>query len=72
MPQGAKPLMMTAREMLTLTMSLFRDYYGDVMQNMLAHMMKKLLGLFGFQRPLLLIKEDPSRNGDLKPSIDLL
>jgi hypothetical protein len=30
MPQGAKPLMLTLREMLTLTMSLFRDYYGDV------------------------------------------
>jgi hypothetical protein len=35
-------------------------------------MMVILLGLFGFQRPLLLTKEDPLKNGDLKPSNDLL
>jgi hypothetical protein len=51
---------------------LFRDYYGDMFQNMLFQMMVMLLGLFGFQRPLLLTKEDPLRNGDLKPSNDLL
>jgi hypothetical protein len=31
-----------------------------------------LLGLFGFLRPLLLTKEDPLRNGDLNPRIDLM
>jgi prefoldin subunit 5 len=63
MPQGAEPLMMTLREMLTLTMSYFVIIMVMCMQNMLAHMMNILLGLFGSQRPLLLTEEDPLRNG---------
>ena len=42
------------------------------MLNMLVLMMVTLLILFGFQRPLLLTKEDPLKNGYLNPSNDLL
>jgi hypothetical protein len=50
---------------------LFRDYYGDVYAKYVGPDDGLFLGLFGFQRPLLLTKEDPLRNGDLKPSNDL-
>jgi hypothetical protein len=72
MPQGTKALMMTLREFLTLTMFYFVIIMVMCMQKMLAHMMNLLLSLFGSQRPFLLTKEDPLRNGDLKPIIDLL
>ena len=40
------------------------------MLSMLVLMMVMLLYLFGFQRPLLLTKEDPLRNGYLNQSLD--
>ena len=72
MPERAKPLMMIMRELLTLTMFYLKIIMVMFMQNMLAHMMDMLLGLFGSQRPLLLTKEDPLKNGYLNPRIDLM
>ena len=71
-PLRATPLMMIMREMLTLTMFYLKIIMVMFMLNMLAHMMVILLGLFGSQRPSLLTKEDPLRNGYLNPRIDLM
>ena len=68
----AKPLMMMMRELLTLTMFYLKIIMVMFMQNMLVPMMVILLGLFGSQRPLLLTKEDPLKNGYLNPRIDLM
>jgi hypothetical protein len=45
---------------------------GMYMPNLLDHLMNALHGLFGFLRPLLLTKEEPLKNGDLKTRLDLL
>jgi hypothetical protein len=45
---------------------------GMSMPNLSVHQMNMLHGLFGFQRPLLLTKEDPLRYGDLETRLDLL
>lgn len=72
MPQRDKPLLMIMRELLTLTMFYLNIIMVMFMQNMLGLMMVTLLGLFGFQRPLLLTKEDPLINGYLIPRFDLM
>ena len=66
------PPIITLRESITLIMCYSVITMEMFMLNMLVHMMVMLLGLFGFLRPLLLTKEDPLKNGDLKPSLDFL
>jgi hypothetical protein len=51
---------------------LFVLMIGTYMPNLLDHPMNALHGLFGFLRPLSLTKDDPLKNGDLKPRLDLL
>jgi hypothetical protein len=63
----AKPLMMILQELLTTTMFYFVIIMVMCMQNMLVQMMVMFLGLFGFQRPLLLTKEDPLRKWGPNP-----
>src|SRR5664279_4880302 len=72
MSQGAKPPVMTLRELLTLTIFYRLIIMVMFMQNILVHMMVTLLILFGFLRPLLLTKEDPLPNGDLKSRLDFM
>jgi hypothetical protein len=54
MQQGVEPLMVNLRELINPHYELFCDYYGDVYTKYVGHMMVKLLGLFGFLRPLVL------------------
>jgi hypothetical protein len=57
---------------IILLMFFFVHMMGMFMLNLLVHQMNTLHGLFGFQRPLSLTKEDPLRNWDLKSRLDLL
>ena len=72
MPLGARPLVVTLQGITTPTIFFTLIIMGMRMLNMLVLMMLSLLILFGFQRPLLLTKEDPLRNGYLNPSNVLL
>ena len=72
MPLGAIQLVVTLREMLTLTTFYMLIIMVMFMQNMLVLMMDMLLVLFGSLRPLLLTKEDPLQDGYLKSSNDSL
>lgn len=72
MPKGAKPLIPIMPAALTLLMFYVVLMMGMFMPIFLVLLMSTLNGLFGFLRPLLLTKEDPLKNGYLKPSIDLM
>ena len=69
---GARPLVVTLRDITIPTTFFMLIIMGMFMHNMLVLMMVTLIILFGFLRPLLLTKEDPLRNGYLKPSNDFL
>jgi hypothetical protein len=58
------------REWLTLTKFYLKIIMVMFMQNMVALMIVTLLSPFVFQRPLLLTKDDPLKNGYLNQIFD--
>ena len=69
---GARPIVVTLQGIKTPTTFFRLIIMGMCMLNMLVLRTVSLLILFGFQRHLLLMKEDPLRNGYLNRSNDLL